>query len=369
LPRLLWKNTRLIKTRLWKLDVSRQTATRLVDVPLSINAMAKGYIIDSVGDKAMKSAEPPGQLVINVGGDLRIWGDRKTNVAITSPFRESELPIAHVEFSDHAIATSGNYRRGFEIDGERFSHIVDPRTGRPTDRIPGVTVLAPTAAMADALATAFSVLTDEESLEIANRTPYVECLIVLKSGELAKSKGWDSFSTEHAAAESKSKTESANKELVVGFEIARPANARRFRRPYVAVWVEDEDGFPVRTLVLWIMESKPGPRWHRDLRRWFNSDRYRQLVDDKQLIGTVSSATRPSGKYKTVWDGNDDNGDQCKNGKYTLFIESAREHGTYQLIQSEFQLGGEDFTSELKGNVEISAASLDYRTATRKTGK
>ena len=44
-------------------------------------------------------------------------------------------------------------------------------------------------------------------------------------------------------------------------------------------------------------------------------------------------------------------------------------HGTYQLIQSEFQLGGENFTSELKGNVEISAASLDYRTKTRKTGK
>ena len=116
--------------------------------------------------------------------------------------------------------------------------------------------------MADALATAFSVLTDEESLEIANGTPYVECLIVLKSGELAKSKGWDSFSIEHAAAESKSKSDSVKKELVIGFDrIARPANARRFRRPYVAVWVEDEEGFPVRTLVLWVMESKPGPRW------------------------------------------------------------------------------------------------------------
>ena len=61
---LLWENIKKIKSRLWKLELSRKTATRLVDVPLSINGMAKGYIIDSVGDKTMKSAEPPSQLVI-----------------------------------------------------------------------------------------------------------------------------------------------------------------------------------------------------------------------------------------------------------------------------------------------------------------
>jgi len=70
----------------------------------------------------------------------------------------------------------------------------------------------------------------------------------------------------------------------------------------VAVWVEDADGFPVRTLVLWLQEGR-GARWHRDLTRWYKQDQVRRLVDGTKLIGTVSAATRPPGKYKAVWDG------------------------------------------------------------------
>ncbi|MFN5534736.1 MAG: DUF2271 domain-containing protein [Planctomyces sp.] len=63
---------------------------------------------------------------------------------------------------------------------------------------------------------------------------------------------------------------------------------------------------------------------------------------------------------KVAWDGRDDKGDLLQSGKYTLYIEAAREHGTYQLMKHAFELGGANFTEQLKGNTEISAASIKY---------
>jgi hypothetical protein len=106
--------------------------------------------------------------------------------------------------------------------------------------------------------------------------------------------------------------------------------------------------------------DNPGPRWHRDLRRWYSSDQVRQLVDDAKLIGTISKPARNPGVYKVAWDGRDDKGDLLQPGKYTLYIEAAREHGTCQLMKHPFELGGANFTEQLKGNTEISAASIKY---------
>jgi len=80
--------------------------------------------------------------------------------------------------------------------------------------------------------------------------------------------------------------------LSVSFELNRHSTTR-YRRPYVAVWVEDADGFPVRTLVLWLQEGR-GARWHRDLTRWYKQDQVRQLVDGTKLIGTVAVARKGS---------------------------------------------------------------------------
>ena len=134
----------------------------------------------------------------------------------------------------------------------------------------------------------------------------------------------------------------------------------------MAVWLEDADGFPVRTAVLWMQTEQPGPRWHRDLLRWYRNDRVRKLADNTELIGVVSSATRGPGEYKAVFDGLDDNGKPLPPGEYTLFLEAAREHGTYQIIRHKLTLGKEPIgETKLKGNVEIKAASFEYRTPSR----
>ncbi len=149
----------------------------------------------------------------------------------------------------------------------------------------------------------------------------------------------------------------------MNFEIGGPkgANARRYRRPYLAVWVEDRDGHAARTLALWLQTRQPGPRWHADLKRWYREDKDRRQADATNLIETVSRPTRPPGKYSVTWDGKDDHGKPLGPGSYTVCIEAAREHGTYQLIRKEVTIGDKPFAEELKGNVEVKSASIEYR--------
>src|SRR3954462_2530045 len=126
-------------------------------------------------------------------------------------------------------------------------------------------------------------------------------------------------------------------ELAVDFSIAQP-NAGRYHRPYVAIWVEDAAGQPVRTLALWVNNSGRGPRYIRELRRWFGAERSVETQGGPDLVSTISSATRLPGKYSVVWNGRDDRGRPVQQGTYRLLIEAAREHGSYQLIQQDLTL-------------------------------
>lgn len=149
-------------------------------------------------------------------------------------------------------------------------------------------------------------------------------------------------------------------ELLIQLEINAPEGTR-YRRPYIALWVEDKEGFPIRTLALWVQARQPGPRWIPDLRRWFRSDRMRQMADKTDMVTTVSSPTRQPGKYSVVWDGTDDQKKPVAAGEYTVYIEAAREHGTYQIIKKAITIGTQPFQADLGGNTEIKAAALQYR--------
>ena len=80
---------------------------------------------------------------------------------------ENMPPIAVVRLRGEALATSGGYRRGFEMGGHTVSHILDPRTGRPARQVASASVVAPDCATADALSTAFNVLAPAESVALA----------------------------------------------------------------------------------------------------------------------------------------------------------------------------------------------------------
>ena len=326
-------------------------------------------------------------LLLNVGGDLRACGDAPRTIGIAPARGDSETsePSASIEVRNRAVATSGDSQRGLQINGRWYSHIFDPRSGLPADGVAGATVIAERSADADALATILNVLPPEEGVRLVESLPDVECRIVAADGRVVRSDGWHRYEKARPALlalaegpkpaaptakgdEGKSEAPpgaawGGEFELLIQFEINRPeAEGGRYRRPYVAVWVENKEGFPVRNLELWVSSGGSGPfQWLPDLKRWYRADRARRLVDKTSMIDAISRPTRPPGKYKVLWDGKDDRGRPLPAGEYTVFIDAAREHGTYQSIRKQVTLANTPFAEELKGNVEIKSASIEYR--------
>jgi hypothetical protein len=149
-------------------------------------------------------------------------------------------------------------------------------------------------------------------------------------------------------------------ELAVDLEIAAQ-QGYRYHRPYVAVWVEDANGKPVRTLSAWVNTSGRGPRYIRELRRWFSMERDQEDAGGPDLISTISSATRLPGQYTVTWNGRDDRGNVVDQGSYRVIIEAAREHGSYQLMQQDLTLGARPVSADLGNNEEIGRARVEYR--------
>ena len=346
----------------WSLDPVRHTATHLSNTPLILNSFTKSYIAGQAADAALALPGITG-VVVNIGGDLVARGSRTEEVDITDPENDAENaePIARIQVRDRAVATSGNYRRGVQIGDRFYSHIVDPRTGQPVEHILSATVVAGDPSDAGALATAFSVLAPDESARVAASIPGVEYLLIARGGRRIASAGWSRLGAAFAPAVAEPAPQAEpgqwnpDYELTVSLELARIESARA-RRPYVAVWIEDKDKFPVRTLGLWLQK----PRWLPELRAWNRDDRIRAAAEHRDITPSVSSATRPPGKYTLKWDGKDNAGKLVKAGTYTVNIEAAREHGTYQILRQEMEFQGTPKQIDLKGGTEISAASLNY---------
>jgi len=149
-------------------------------------------------------------------------------------------------------------------------------------------------------------------------------------------------------------------ELAVDLELAAQQGLR-YHRPYVAVWVEDAMGQSVRTLSVWVNTTGRGPRYIRELRRWFTAERDQRDAGGPELVATVSSATRMPGQYTVTWNGRDDRGNVVEQGSYRVVIEASREHGTYQLMQQELTLAATPVAAQLPGNEEIGRARVEYR--------
>jgi thiamine biosynthesis lipoprotein len=156
---------------------------------LGLGGIAKGYGVDRAMAVLLERGIEHG--VVNAGGDMKVLGRNQGatwRIAIKHP-REPERVLAAVPLSNTCMVTSGDYERFFELDGLRYHHILDPRTGYPATGAISATVLAPDAAFADALATALSVLPPEEGCALVEGLERVECLIVGLDGEVTRSSG------------------------------------------------------------------------------------------------------------------------------------------------------------------------------------
>lgn len=155
---------------------------------IGFGAIGKGYAADKAKKLLMEKGVSGG--IINASGDMNAWGLQPKGelwkVAITNPMDNSKN-YGLFDLKNNAVVTSGNYEKFLLIDGERYAHIIDPRTGMPTKGILSVTVFAPKAELADALATSIFVMGSEVGLNMINQLPDVEAIIVKNDGSLATS--------------------------------------------------------------------------------------------------------------------------------------------------------------------------------------
>ncbi|PIB38967.1 thiamine biosynthesis protein ApbE [Maribacter sp. 4G9] len=171
------------------LDPVAQTVfLKLPGMKIGFGAIGKGYAADKAKQLLMDRGVPAG--IINASGDMNTWGKQPDGeswkVAITNPMNKNKV-FALLPITDGAVVTSGDYERYVTFNGKRYAHIIDPRTGYPSTGIISVTVFAPKAELADALATSVFVMGKEIGLDRINQLPKVECIIIDEKGNISKS--------------------------------------------------------------------------------------------------------------------------------------------------------------------------------------
>ena len=376
---------------------------------LNVDALGKAAIIDRAVAVARRLV-PAG--LVNIGGDLRAWGDRTWQIGVADPLSPAENAplLATFPLRDAAVATSGDYARPLVIADRSYSHLIDPRTLQPVADVRSATVVATDCVTANALAAALSVLGPPGADGLADLGRALGHLMVDRAGSLnrggifataatlpdssaappptsptaappASTPVTASTAAAPAAATAWPKGFQATVNVAIGVgsnPAARPGGpnipggagvpggigvpggngapfggrgGRGGTRAYVAIWVEDADHKLVRTVS--VLGSKD--KYLGDLTTWV------------QIAGrpspqsrSVTRASRPNGLYSVVWDGLDDHGKPVPKGIYTIKVELNREHGRHATVSAILPCDDKPHTADLAASVESDASTISY---------
>lgn len=171
------------------LDPERSTVyLKISGMKIGFGGIGKGYAADEAKSLLMEQGVSAG--IINASGDMNTWGKqpngRDWTVAITNPLNKNTT-FATLPLKEGAVVTSGDYEKYVKFNGKRYAHIMNPRTGYPSTGIISVTVFAPKAELADALATSVFVMGKEVGLDRINQLPKIECIIIDEQGKVHSS--------------------------------------------------------------------------------------------------------------------------------------------------------------------------------------
>jgi len=163
-------------------------------VHLDYSGIAKGYGVDVVTDELLLSGYE--DILVDIGGEVKVRG-KKRHIGIAVPEENNtgkQRSAKLIVLKDIACATSGDYQQFYVENGERYTHLIDPKTGFPIKHdVTSVTVIAESCMLADAAATAAIVLGKTEGLDFIESLEGVEAFFIYRDGDLlnsAKSSGW-----------------------------------------------------------------------------------------------------------------------------------------------------------------------------------
>lgn len=157
---------------------------------IGFGGIGKGYAANKASLLMLEMGIESG--LVNAGGDIICWGrpaEREAwRIGVADPKARNQI-LAWLGINDLAVVTSGDYERYAMIEGKRYAHIINPKTGWPVSGLKSVTIICPDAELADGLATSVFVLGPKEGLALINRLKGVEGLLITDTDELISSKG------------------------------------------------------------------------------------------------------------------------------------------------------------------------------------
>ena len=255
--------------------------------------------------------------------------------------------LGQFQLSNGAVAYSGHGARSLKIGRRFYSHILQPRDGWPSDKPSSSVVFAPSATEADAIATALATMGTGPALDWVNGREQTEALLIDNDGRHHASNGWYQY-FEESHLEAGQNTNSKASTYYVNFSLAKISGGN-YRKPYVAVWIENTKGKLIKNLLLL-----------GDSERWMSKNSYwwrRQGRQNPDFLHSFARPTRRAGEYQLIWQGRDDFGNSVMPSNYKLVIEAAREHGGHEKISIPFELGKPIKQTE-KGHSEIDFIQL-----------
>ncbi|MES2266958.1 MAG: FAD:protein FMN transferase [Bacteroidota bacterium] len=183
-------SVRLINYKNVVLDSQNNTVfLKEAGMRIGFGGIGKGYAADKA--KALLQANGVKSGIVNAAGDLVTWGiqpgGKPWTIAIADPDQVA-TPFSTLNISNMAIATSGNYAKYVTINGKKYSHTIDPKTGLPVSGIKSVSIISPSAEFADAIATPVTVMGAYVGLDLINQLQNVACIIITDDNKLYTSK-------------------------------------------------------------------------------------------------------------------------------------------------------------------------------------
>ena len=175
---------------------SNRVLSKNKEVTIDLSAIAKGFAVDKISNFLTKNSFD--NHMVEIGGEVRVSGYNKNKnkwkIGIQNPDIDDTTVLATLLISDKGIATSGNYRNYYDIDGRRYSHIISPSTGYPVgNQIRGITVISDNCLDSDALATALLVMDIEEGIKLIEDLKGFEVFYILEDGKHLLSSGFMNF--------------------------------------------------------------------------------------------------------------------------------------------------------------------------------
>lgn len=156
---------------------------------IGFGGIGKGYAAEMAKNKLIENKVKSG--IINASGDLTSWGlqpnGKQWTIGIANP-DQPESAFSYLEISGKAVATSGNYEKYILINGKKYSHTIDPKTGLPITGIKSVTVISGNAEFADAMATPIAVMGIKAGLYLVDQIPDLYCIIIDDNNKIYTSK-------------------------------------------------------------------------------------------------------------------------------------------------------------------------------------